>query len=184
MGDKMLFFNDKKAKRKFNKTIDHIEKNLSKVESEVAVEFLDWLDRKTLFFRQSINRSGYGKQPDDLSRGDIVWVEFGINVGTELSDYATKGHYAVVWAVDLGNVIVIPLTSKPSPGSALTYELGVIPNLVQENENSISYLKLDAIRSISKRRIGRMPGKDGGKVILKNEHINYIKSLIKLEFID
>lgn len=180
----MEFFKDKKAKRKFNKTVNHIEKNLSKVESEAAVEFLDWLDRKTLFFRQSINRSGYGKQPDDLQRGDIVWVEFGINVGTELSDYATKGHYAIVWAVDLGNVIVIPLTSKPSPGSALTYELGVIPNLVHENDSSISYIKLDAIRSISKRRIGRMPGKDGGKVRLKDEHISFIKDLFKSEFYD
>ena len=180
----MEFFKDKKAKRKFIKTVNHIEKNLSKVESEAAVEFLDWLDRKTLFFRQSINRSGYGKQPDDLQRGDIVWVEFGINVGTELSDYATKGHYAIVWAVDLGNVIVIPLTSKPSPGSALTYELGVIPNLVHENDSSISYIKLDAIRSISKRRIGRMPGKDGGKVRLKDEHISFIKDLFKSEFYD
>jgi len=180
----MEFFKDKKAKRKFIKTIDHIEKNLSKVESETAVEFLDWLDRKTLFFRQTVNKSGYGKQPDDLSRGDIVWVEFGINVGTELSDYATKGHYAVVWAKDLGNVIVIPLTSKSSLGSSLTYELGVIPNLVQENDNSISYLKLDAIRSISKRRIGRMPGKNGGKVRLSDENIEYIKSIIKSQFID
>ena len=180
----MKFFKDKKAKKKFNKTFDHIEKNLSKVDSEVAVEFLDWLDRKTLFFRQTINRSGYGKQPDDLQRGDIVWVEFGINVGTELSDYATKGHYAIVWAVDLGNVIVLPLTSKSSPGSRLTYELGIIPNLVQENELSISYLKLDAIRSISKRRIGRMQGKDGGKVHLSLENIEYIKSLMKKEFIE
>lgn len=180
----MNFSSSNKAKRKLKKTFEHIEKNLSKVESEAAVEFLDWLDRKALFFRQSCDRSGYGKQPDDLSRGDIVWVEFGINVGTELSDYATKGHYAVVWAVDLGNVIVLPLTSKPSPGSSLTYELGVIPNLVQENDNSISYLKLDAIRSISKRRIGRMAGKDGGKVSLNKKNIEYIKSLIKLQFID
>jgi hypothetical protein len=29
-----------------------------------------------------------------------------------------------------------------------------------------------------------MPGKDGGKVKLKEEHINYIKSLLKVEFID
>ena len=180
----MEFFKDKRAKKKLNKTFEHIEKNLNKVDSEVAVEFLDWLDRKTLFFRQSINRNGYGKQPDDLKRGDIVWVEFGINVGTELSDYATKGHYAVVWAVDLGNVIVLPLTSKYSPGSRLTYELGILPNLVEENEMSISYLKLDAIRSISKRRIGRMPGKDGGKVRLSEENIKYITSLLQKEFID
>ena len=178
----MLFSTDKKAKKKFNKTIDHIEKKVKRIipfcffhKTSPFYHFV------TLYY---IKEMWYGKQPDDLSRGDIVWVEFGINVGTELSDYATKGHYAVVWAVDLGNVIVIPLTSKSSPGSSLTYELGVIPNLVHENESNISYLKLDAIRSISKRRIGRMPGKDGGKVKLKEEHINYIKSLLKAEFID
>ena len=69
----------------------------------------------------------------------------------------TKGHYAIVWAVDLGNVIVIPLSSRPAPGSCLTYDVGVIEGLVDEGVNYRSYLKLDAIRSVSKRRIGRMP---------------------------
>ena len=180
----MDFSSSNKAKRKFKRTFEHIEKNLSKVESETAVEFLDWLDRKTLLFRKSCDRSGYGKQPDDLKRGDIVWVEFGINVGTELSDYATKGHYAIVWAVDLGNVIVIPLSSRPAPGSCLTYDVGVIDGLVEEGVNYRSYLKLDAIRSISKRRIGRMPGKNGGKVTVGHELLEKIQEIIKKNLVE
>ena len=119
-----------------------------------------------------------------LKRGDIIWVEFGINVGTELSDHQTKGHYAIVWAVDLGNVIVIPLSSRPAPGSCLTYDVGVIDGLVEEGVNYRSYLKLDAIRSISKRRIGRMPGKCGGKVTIDNKLLTTIQEIIKKNLVD
>ena len=120
----MKFASDIKAKKKFKSKVNAVEKKLGNIDSEIALEFIEWIDRKTTFIRQSFARSGYGPQPDDLKRGDIVWAEFGINVGTELSDYSTKGHYALVWAVDLGNVIVIPLSSRPAPGSALTFDIG------------------------------------------------------------
>lgn len=175
----MKFSKNLKAIKKGEKHLKSIETKLSSVDSEIAIEYLYWLDRKTTFFRQSLDRSGYGPQPDDLQRGDIVWAEFGINVGTELSDYSTKGHYAIVWAVDLGNVIVIPLSSHPTPGSSLTFDLGVIDGLVQEGVEDRSYLKLDAIRSISKRRIGRMPGKTGGKVMADEKLLNAISDMIK-----
>lgn len=171
-------------KKKYKTTLLNIEKKLNGIDTEIASEYVDWLDRKTTFFRQSFERSGYGPQPDNLSRGDIIWVEFGINVGTELSDYLTKGHYAIVWVVDLGNVVVIPLSSRPTTGSELTYDLGVISGLVQEGVNYRSYLKLDAIRSISKRRIGRMPGKSGGKVALDQETMDKIKEIIAESFIN
>jgi len=156
-------------RKKITATLKNIENKLNNIDIEVAEEYIEWIDRKTTYLKQSLDRSGYGPQPDDLKRGDIIWVEFGINVGTELSDHQTKGHYAIVWAVDLGNVIVIPLSSRPAPGSCLTYDVGVIEGLVQEGVNYKSYLKLDAIRSISKRRIGRMPGKNGGKVTIDYE---------------
>ena len=174
----------KVSKKKINSTLKSIETKLSNIDIEVAEEYIEWIDRKTTFLKQSIERSGYGPQPDDLKRGDIIWVEFGINVGTELSDHQTKGHYAIVWAVDLGNVIVIPLSSRPAPGSCLTYDLGVIDGLVEEGVNYRSFLKLDAIRSISKRRIGRMPGKCGGKVTIDNKLLNTIQELIKKNLVD
>ena len=89
--------------------LKNIKRNLLNIEPNLAMQYLLWLDKKTMYFKDSVLKNGYGLQPDDLKRGDIVWVDFGINVGTELSDYATKGHYAIVWAVDLGNVIVVPL---------------------------------------------------------------------------
>lgn len=174
----------KSNKKRINMVLKNIENKLNNIDSEVAEEYVEWIDRKTTYLKQSLDRSGYGPQPDDLKRGDIVWVEFGINVGTELSDHQTKGHYAIVWAVDLGNVIVIPLSSRPAPGSCLTYDVGVIDGLVQEGVNYRSYLKLDAIRSVSKRRIGRMPGKNGGKVTIDEKLLITIQNIIKKNLVD
>lgn len=174
----------KVSKKKINTTLKNIENKLNNIESEVAEEYIEWIDKKTTYLKQSLDRSGYGPQPDDLKRGDIVWVEFGINVGTELSDHQTKGHYAIVWAVDLGNVIVIPLSSRPAPGSCLTYDVGVIEGLVEEGVNYKSYLKLDAIRSVSKRRIGRMPGKCGGKVTIDQKLLNTVQDIIRKNLVD
>ena len=174
----------KVSKKKINTTLKNIENKLNNIDSEVAEEYIEWIDKKTTYLKQSLDRSGYGPQPDDLKRGDIVWVEFGINVGTELSDHQTKGHYAIVWAVDLGNVIVIPLSSRPAPGSCLTYDVGVIEGLVEEGVNYNSYLKLDAIRSVSKRRIGRMPGKCGGKVTIDQKLLNTVQDIIRKNLVD
>jgi mRNA-degrading endonuclease toxin of MazEF toxin-antitoxin module len=174
----------KVSKKKINTTLKNIENKLNNIDSEVAEEYIEWIDKKTTYLKQSLDRSGYGPQPDDLKRGDIVWVEFGINVGTELSDHQTKGHYAIVWAVDLGNVIVIPLSSRPAPGSCLTYDVGVIEGLVEEGVNYKSYLKLDAIRSVSKRRIGRMPGKCGGKVTIDQKLLNTVQDIIRKNLVD
>ena len=174
----------KVSKKKINTTLKNIENKLNNIDSEVAEEYIEWIDKKTTYLKQSLDRSGYGPQPDDLKRGDIVWVEFGINVGTELSDHQTKGHYAIVWAVDLGYVIVIPLSSRPAPGSCLTYDVGVIEGLVEEGVNYKSYLKLDAIRSVSKRRIGRMPGKCGGKVTIDQKLLNTVQDIIRKNLVD
>jgi uncharacterized protein YifN (PemK superfamily) len=178
----MLFLNNKKNRHFSRKIFKSIESKLYGIDEEIANEYLCWLDKKTNYLKKTLDKEGYGLQPDNLTQGDIVWVEFGINVGTELSDYKTKGHYGVVWKVDLGNVIVIPLSSNKTNGSTLTYDIGIIEGL-NESENTISYLKLDAIRSISKRRIGRMNNKDNGKLELSKEKIELIRRAIFDSFV-
>ena len=163
--------------------LKNIKKNLVNVEPNLAIQYLLWLDKQTIYFKDSVLKNGYGLQPDNLQRGDIVWVEFGINIGTELSDIFTKGHYALVWQVDLGNVVVIPLTSRNSCNSPLCLNLGIIKGL-NEGNNTISYLKLDAIRSISKRRISRIPNTSQGKISLSINKINMIKKHIYTYFIE
>lgn len=164
------------------KILKRIKKNLINLDPDLTLQYLSWLEKKTMYFRQSVLKVSYGAQPDDIKRGDVVWAEFGVNVGNELSDVFTKGHYALVWAVDLGNVVVIPLTSRNSYNSMLCLDLGIIEGL-NEIEFSNSYLKLDAIRSISKRRIGRMPNKPQGKLSLSEEQLNKVKSHIYNYFV-
>ena len=164
------------------KIFKNIRKNLINLDPDLTLQYLLWLEKKTLYFRQSVLKVSYCSQPDDIRRGDIVWVEFGVNVGNELSDVFTKGHYALVWAVDLGNVVVIPLTSRNSYNSLLCLDLGLIEGL---NEDGLtrSYLKLDAIRSVSKRRIGRMPNRNKGKLTLSDEQLKKVKNHIYNYFV-
>lgn len=179
----MHFSKDLTKLKTAKKTFENIYQKLENIDSEIALEYLNWLDKKTSYFKDSINKIGYNTQPDNLKRGDIVWVEFGINVGTELSDFNTKGHYAVVWALDLGNVVVIPLSSRDALGSNLTYDIGIIKELNDYKSKQHSYLKLDAIRSISKRRIARINGRDNGKISLSKRNIELVKKAIKSAFI-
>ncbi len=180
----MKFQSDFKAKQKFNKITKQIERKLATLDSEIALEFVDWFDRKANYLRQTSEKCSYCPQPDDLAKGDVVWVEFGINVGTELSDHHKKGHYALVWAIDLGNVIVIPLSSKPIQGSKLSLDLGIIDELNNDsNKSAHSYLKLDAIRSICKRRINRMSHKENGKITLDKDTMNMISKFMLENFI-
>lgn len=179
----MKFKRDIKAKEAFNKVTSSIEKKLLNIDSEIATEFLEWFDKKATYLKQSLQKSSYLPQPDDLKKGDVVWVEFGINVGTELSDRNKKGHYAVVWAIDLGNIIVIPLSSKPIASSKLSLDLGIIDELNLEDSKAHSYLKVDAIRSICKRRISRMSKQSSGKVTLDDKTIEKISNFLKENFI-
>jgi len=164
------------------KIFKNIKKNLINLDPDLCLQYLFWLEKKTIYFRQSVLKVSYGSQPDNIKRGDIVWVEFGVNIGNELSDIFTKGHYALVWALDLGNVVVIPLTSRNSYNSSLCLDLGVIEGLNEEGITR-SYLKLDAIRSVSKRRIGRMPNKAHGKLTLSERQLNKVKDHIYNYFV-
>ncbi|MBR3891041.1 MAG: type II toxin-antitoxin system PemK/MazF family toxin [Bacilli bacterium] len=163
--------------------LKNIKKNLNNIDPALAMEYLLWLDKQTMYFRDGVLRHGYGLLPNDLKRGDIVWVEFGINIGTELSDIFTNGHYALVWEVDFGNVVVIPLTSRNSCNSPLCLNLGIIEGLNVEKPTN-SYLKLDAIRSVSKRRIAKIASSKLGKIELDKDRIRLVKKHIYNFFIE
>jgi len=165
------------------KTYLSIDKKLQGIDEKVVYEYLDWLDTKTTFFSDSMQKKSYRPQPDNISPGDVIWVEFGINIGAELSDYNTKGHYAVVVLVSLGNLVVIPLTSKENNDSLFCFDLGYIPELSKDKSHH-SYLKLDAIRSISKRRVGRMSNKENGKVTLSHKMMNKISKAMKMSLLN
>ena len=157
-----------------------IDDRLKDVDHSIGYEYVDWLCRQTKYFYEGYKKTSYSTQPDDLQRGDVIWAVFGINIGSELSDYRTKGHYCVCWAIDLANVVVIPLSSSDSPGSVLTHDIGEIEGLGYPGSHS--YIKLDAIRSISKRRISRIPNTPSGKIVLSDEQIQLINEAVKKAF--
>ena len=61
--------------------------------------------------------------------------------------------------------------------------MGIIDELNLENENSHSFLKVDAIRSICKRRISRMSKQESGKITLSKEKVDMISNFLKNNFI-
>ena len=58
-----------------------------------------------------------------------------------------------------------------------------VDELNLDNATSHSYLKVDAIRSICKRRISRMNKQINGKVSLSNEKIEEISNFLKNNFL-
>ena len=63
------------------KIFKNIRKNLINLDPDLTMQYLLWIEKKTLYFRQSLLKVSYSSQPDDIKRGDIIWVEFGVNVG-------------------------------------------------------------------------------------------------------
>lgn len=139
-----------------------IVSELYNVDSDKAVFLTDWLLEKTKYYRKHLLRERFNKLPNKMKRGDIVWVQFGINIGDELSDDGTDGHFALIWGQQGFMFIVIPLSKQPRTDD-YTVNLGIINGLP---ENGNTYAKLDNIRSISIRRIRRIREQPDGKVTI------------------
>lgn len=80
-----------------------------------------------------------------VTRKQVVWVDFGVNIGQELN----HSHPAVVLysRPNVGTVLVAPLTSKKS-------EANVVVNIGKITDfEGFSYCKIDQLRAVSKLRI-------------------------------
>ena len=88
------------------------------------------------------------KNPN-FKRGDVIKTDFGVNVGSELSNI----HFAIVLNSDdntsVDNITVLPLTSKP--GYKRLY-LGNLLNMFKNN-NKNTYALITQITTISKKKI-------------------------------
>lgn len=144
-----------------------IVSELHEIESEKAVLLTDWLLEKAKYFKKHIKKERFNKLPNKMQRGDIVWVQFGMNIGDELSDDGTDGHFALIWGQQGFMFIVIPLSKQPRVDN-YTVDLGKVEGLP---ENGSTYAKLDNIRSISIRRIRRIREQPDGKVTISDPAI-------------
>lgn len=180
------FKNDLNSINSAKGKLSSIISELGEVESQEALELIDWLLEKAKYFKKHKTKARFQKLPDKMERGDIIWVNFGINVGDEFSDLGTEGHFAIYWSQNGYQIIVIPISAeerKPEKNSYVV-NLGRIPGLPSDRD---TYAKLDMIRSISIRRIRRIKGQESGKISLKEFNSNLINDIckkIKEKFID
>lgn len=111
----------------------------------------DWLDKESMIFKKEtiINNKTFKK----LRRGQVIKVDFGINIGSELC----YTHFAIVLndndTIYNDNVTIVPITSKKGENRINVGKLlhNIYPNSTKYN--LISYVNILQIRTISKSRI-------------------------------
>lgn len=110
----------------------------------------NWLEKQSSIFKTEIDNKKV-KKPN-FKRGQIIKVDFGVNIGSELSN----SHFAIVLNSDdntsVDNLTVIPLTSKKG------YKRLYIGNILKDFEkikkyNNNGYALITQITTISKKRI-------------------------------
>ncbi|NLE25605.1 MAG: hypothetical protein GX625_09740 [Clostridiaceae bacterium] len=116
--------------------------------------------------------------PLNITKGDIVHVRFGVNVGDELSDLDSqlkllRGHYGIVIAQKGFMFLILPLTSHPSrlndPDLDFYFEGFDLPG-----ECNKSYLAFAKMQFVHFRRINRIHGISEGKKYLSTEQMNKV----------
>lgn len=177
----ILLLKDDKSKHSLVKSIlSSIFSTLLTVDSEEALRLYKWLSIESEYKKRHYNKENFPKLPKDLKRGDIVWVQFGINIGDELSDDDKDGHFAIIWNQQGFVFNIIPLSSDKKYFNSCAVNLGILSGLPI---NGDSYAKIDMMRSIHIRRIRRISGIPNGKIELETDGIDLIKSKLVEKFI-
>ena len=159
------------AELKKEDKIDEACKRYKKVHQSNQIKFkkLDnWLDKESKMFENEINIDK--KTFKKFERGQIVKVDFGINIGSELS----YTHFAIIIAkkdsIYSDNITVIPITSKNGNNRI---SLGKILHLMYPNSSKYNlqcYANISQIKTISKSRIFQSNKKN----ILNSNSLNKI----------
>lgn len=132
----------------------------------------DWLNKEATIF---INETKLAKKKfPNFKRGEIIKVDFGVNIGTELS----HTHFAIVLNNDdtnsNDNITVLPISSKNGYKRIALGKIlkEAIPNT--QKYNQYCYGIITQIKTISKKRIF----KDKIKYICNSEILNKIDKCI------
>lgn len=110
----------------------------------------EWLEKESNIFEDETKGTSYNYLK--YKRVQLIKVDFGINIGTEIS----HTHYAIVLNSDdtirNDNITVLPLTSKSG------YKRINLGNIVMDNNKAIKYQNktygiITQIKTISKKRV-------------------------------
>ena len=176
----MKLKNDINRKNTVLGRLQDVLNNLDNVDSKKAENLADWFVEKSAYYNKIENNLLFQRYPANMKRGDIVLVQLGMNIFPELSDDNTGKHFGMIWAQQGQNFIVIPLTKHSQTANRLSAELGIIPNMPN---GVITYAKIDAIRSVSIRRLYKIQGIPDGKIETSIELQNKISDVILKEFV-
>lgn len=107
-------------------------------------ELEEWF-KEQIYKIDKVNKNEQLNYVPYVHRKQVIWVDFGVNIGQELN----HSHPAVVLysRPNVGTVLVAPLTSK-SNNSDVIIDIGSIKEF-----EGFSYCKIDQIRAVSKLRI-------------------------------
>lgn len=154
--------------------------NMLDLNVDKAELFVGWCMDKSALYNKALLKKQYPKLPNNIQRGDIVMCELGINVPPEFGNDGTGRHFVVVWSQQGHNFIVIPITKQAPPeGNVHTIELGKIEGMPAK----CNYAKLDAIRTVSIRRLGRVIGQKDGKIVNTDVRVKINNAILDL-FVD
>lgn len=122
----------------------NINDELNKLNKNQKQELEKWFAEQ-LYKLNKVNKNSQLNYVPYVTRKQVVWVDFGVNIGQELN----HSHPAVVLysRPNVGTVLVAPLTSKQND-SNVVIDIGEIENL-----EGFSYCKIDQLRAVSKLRI-------------------------------
>lgn len=133
--------------------IDTSCKKFKKVQKSNYPKYLKldkWLEKESNIFEEETKGTNYNYLR--YKRGQLIKVDFGINIGTEIS----HTHYAIILNSDdtthTDNITVLPLTSKKG------YKRINLGNIVMDNNKATKYQNktfgiITQIKTISKKRI-------------------------------
>lgn len=122
----------------------NINDELSKLNKNQQQELEKWFAEQ-IYKLNKVNKNEQLNYVPYVTRKQVVWVDFGVNIGQELN----HSHPAIVLysRPNVGTVLVAPLTSKQND-SDVVIDIGEIKDF-----EGFSYCKIDQLRSISKLRI-------------------------------
>lgn len=175
-----LLKDDPNKRSELKGKLDTVFSNMLDLSTDKAQLFIDWCMDKSALYNKALLKKPYPKLPNNIERGDIVMCELGINVPPEFGNDGTGRHFVVVWSQQGHNFIVIPITKqKPPADNTHTIELGAISGMPA----ICNYAKLDAIRTVSIRRLGRVIGQKDGKIVNADVRAKINNAILKL-FVD
>lgn len=160
--------------------LDTVFSNMLELTVDKAELFVNWCMDKSSLYNKALLKKPYSKLPNNVQRGDIVMCELGINVPPEFGNDGTGRHFVIVWSQQGHNFIIIPITKQEPPKENIhTIKLGKISGMPAE----CNYAKLDAIRTVSIRRLGRVIGQKDGKITSETVRAKINEAILNL-FVD